>query len=126
MDCEIPGDLKPYIVYTEGSAIRMVEIDKEQLQLADGRRGIKANNGVLLIGPGSKEYEIVASPDNQTSGVKPATTDVKSYGWQNQLEPVIERKNYAAGEYLVLKGNQFHSIRSNASKVKACKAVLKK
>ena len=125
VDCVLPGDLKPYIVYTEGEAIRMAAIPEEQLTLVDGRRGIKANNGVLLIGPSDREYEIVASPGNQQSGVKPATTNARSYGSQNQLEPVIESKNYAAGEYLVLKNNEFHSIKSNGSKVKACKAVLR-
>ena len=125
VDCVLPDDLKPYIIYTDENGIHMVEISEEQLALADGRSGIKANNGVLLIGPSDREYEIVASPGNQQSGTKPVTTDAKSYGSQNQLEPVIESKNFAAGEYVVLKNNAFHSIRSNASKVKACKAVLR-
>lgn len=127
VDCELPETLNAYIVYMDNGTPRIVQIEESELVLADGRRGIKANNGVLLAcknDKGGDEYEIVASPGNQKSGTKPATTDAKSYSG-NQLEPVIESKNYAAGEYLVLKKNNFHSIRSNASKVKACKAVLR-
>ena len=69
-------------------------------------------------------FEIVANPGRQKSGSKIVTTDAKSYG-TNLLEPVIEKKNYAAGNYYVLVENEFHPILFNNSKVPACKAVLK-
>lgn len=128
VDCVLPATLDAYIVYLDNGTPRIVRIDESELQLADGRRGIKANNGVLLAcknGQGGDEYEIVASPGHQPSGTTPATTNAKSYGG-NELEPVIEAKNFAASDYLVLKQNQFHTIRANASKVSACKAVLRK
>ena len=128
VDCVLHETLNAFIVYMDNGTPRIVKIEESKLVLVDGRRGIKANNGVLLAcknGKGGDEYEILASPGNQQSGVKPSTTDAKSYGNQNQLEPVIESKNYKAGEYLVLKNNAFHSIKSNASKMKACKAVLR-
>lgn len=125
VDVVLPEGLKPHIVYTEGAAIRMVPISSGELQLAGGRVGIKANNGVLLIGQKGVSYDLVASPGHQRSGTVPATTNARSYGAKNQLEPVIERRNFAAGSYLVLKDNHFHSIKANASRVKACKAVLR-
>lgn len=128
VDCVLPEGVSAYTVYVdENQDPRIVIIEEDNLKLADGRRGIKANNGVLIAcnnGEGGNAYEIVASPGNQKSGAKPATTDAKSYA-NNQLEPVIESKNYPAGEYLVLKNNKFHTIAANASKVKACKAVLR-
>ena len=69
-------------------------------------------------------FEIVANPGRQKSGSKIVTTDAKSYG-TNLLEPVIEKKNYAASDYYVLVENEFHPILFNNSKVSACKAVLK-
>lgn len=124
VDVVLPDGLQPYIVYTDGEAIRSMPVGSDQLVLAGGRRGIKANNGVLLVGEAGKRFDLMASPGRQQSGTVPATTDAKSYAG-NQLEPVIERRNYAAGSYLVLKDNQFHSIKANASKVKACRAVLR-
>ena len=125
VDVVLPDELKLYMVYTDGQAIRMTVIDSDQLVLAQGRHGIKANNGVLIIGQSGRSYDLVACPGRQQSGTVPATTDAKSYGEKNQLEPVIVRKNYAAGQYYVLKDNQFHSIKGNTSRVKACRAVLR-
>ncbi len=124
VDLVLPEGLTAYIVYVDGDVIRYVRIEESELALADGRRGIKANNGVLIGGQKGVTYDFVASPGNQESGTTPATTDAKSYAG-NQLEPVIVGKNYPAGSYSVLKDNKFHSIRSNASKVKPCKAVLR-
>ena len=42
------------------------------------------------------------------------------------MEPVIESKNYASGQYLIVKNNEFHTIANNGSKVPACKAVFNK
>ena len=58
---------------------RIVPLEEEQLKLKDGRRGIKANNGVLIAGEKDNTYEIVASPGNQESGTKPATEDADIY-----------------------------------------------
>ena len=125
VDCVMPEDLIANIVYMDGNTIRMRKIEEKDLKLDDNRQGVKANNGVLLYGQKDKNYDIIASPGHQKSGTKPATTDAKSYGQMNQLEPVIEAKNYAAGSYYVMKHNQFHSIKANSSKVGACKAVLR-
>ena len=109
------------------TAIEITQIDDLQL-MVDGKKVIKANNGVLVAcidGTGGNAYDIVANPGGQESGTVPATTDAKSYGLDNQLEPVIKSANYAAGNYYVLVGNEFHPIIDNSSEVPACKAVLK-
>lgn len=125
VDCVLPAGVTAYIATwdAEFKTPRIVPLEEEQLKLKDGRRGIKANNGVLIAGEKDNTYEIVASPGNQKSGTKPATEDADSYEG-NCLVPTIEAKNYEAGKYLILKNNMFHTIKSNDSKVKACKAVF--
>lgn len=125
VDCVLPAGVTAYIATwdAEFKTPRIVPLEEEQLKLKDGRRGIKANNGVLIAGEKDNTYEIVASPGNQQSGTKPATEDADSYEG-NCLVPTIEAKNYEAGKYLILKNNMFHTIAANASKVKACKAVF--
>ena len=123
VDCVLPEGVTAYIVVMDGNEIRIVALEEEALKLADGQRGIKANNGVLISSAKDNTYEIVANPGNQESGTKPATTDAKSYAG-NCLVPTIEATNYEAGKCMVLKDNVFHSIKANASKVKPCKAVL--
>ena len=125
VDCVLPEGVTAYIAIwdAEQETPRIAPLEEEQLKLKDGRRGIKANNGVLIAGEKDNTYEIVASPGNQESGTKPATEDADSYEG-NCLVPTIEAKNYEAGKYLILKNNMFHTIKSNASKVKACKAVF--
>lgn len=125
VDCVLPAGVTAYIATwdAEFKTPRIVPLEEEQLKLKDGRRGIKANNGVLIAGEKDNTYEIVASPGNQESGTKPATEDAESYEG-NCLVPTVEAKNYEAGKFLILKNNTFHTIKSNASKVKACKAVF--
>lgn len=123
VDCVLPEGVTAYIVVMEGNEIRIEPLEEEALKLADGQRGIKANNGVLISSAKDNTYEIVANPGNQESGTKPATTDAKSYAG-NCLVPTIEATNYEAGKCMVLKDNVFHTIKANASKVKPCKAVL--
>ena len=125
VDCVLPEGVTAYIAIwdAEQETPRIAPLEEEQLKLKDGRRGIKANNGVLIAGEKDNTYEIVASPGNQESGTKPATEDADSYEG-NCLVPTIEAKNYEAGKYLILKNNMFHTIKSNSSKVKACKAVF--
>ena len=125
VDCMMPDGMTANIVFMDDKTIRMKKLAGNELSLSADRQGIKANNGVLLIGQKGVDYTFVASPGHQQSGTKAATTDAKSYGRYNQLEPVIEATNYSAGNYYVMKGNKFHSIKANASKVGACKAVLK-
>lgn len=123
VDCVLPEGVTAYIVVMEGNEIRIVALEEDDLKLADGQRGIKANNGVLIASVKGNAYEIVANPGNQKSGTVPATTDAKSFEG-NCLVPTIVATNYEAGKYLILKDNTFHTIAANASKVKPCKAVL--
>ena len=127
VDVVLPKGIQPFLAYTDEGTPRIRAIAEADLKLVGGRRGIKANNGVLMAcsnGHGGDTYTVVASPGNQQSGTKPATTDAKSYSG-NRLEPVVEPKHYPADEYLVLKDNKFHSIISSVSMVPACKAVLR-
>ena len=88
VDCVLPEGVTAYIAIwdAEQETPRIAPLEEEQLKLKDGRRGIKANNGVLIAGEKDNTYEIVASPGNQKSGTKPATEDADSYyqlrGWQ--------------------------------------------
>ena len=125
VDVELDEELDANIVFYEDNVARFVQLSEDELILRDDIRGIKACNGVLLSGEKGRSYDFVAVPGNQESGSAPAAgKDAKSYGAQNRLEPVIEAKNYPADGYAVLKGNAFHSIKQNDSKVPACKAVL--
>ena len=123
VDCILPEGVTAYIAVWENDAPRIIELEESQLLLKDGKRGIKANNGVLIASEKGNAYEIVANPGNQQSGATPATTDAKNYEG-NCLVPTIVATNYEAGKYLILKDNKFHTIAANASKVKACKAVF--
>lgn len=123
VDCLLPEGVTAYIAVWENDAPRIIELEESQLLLKDGKRGIKANNGVLIASEKGNAYEIVANPGNQQSGATPATTDAKNYEG-NCLVPTIVATNYEAGKYLILKDNTFHTIAANASKVKACKAVF--
>ena len=129
VDVLVPDGVGVYTCQLNSSktAIEITQIDDLQLTVGD-KKVIKANNGVLVAcidGTGGNAYSIVANSGGQESGTTPATTDAKSYGLDNQLEPVIEAANYASGNYYVLKDNEFHPIIDNSSKVPACKAVLK-
>ena len=125
VDCLLPDGVTAYIAEwdAENKLPRIIALDEDQLKLKDGQRGIKANNGVLMASEKGGSYEIVANPGSQESGSAVATTDANSYAG-NCLTPVIISKNYPADEILILKDNVFHSIKSNASKVKPCKAVF--
>lgn len=129
VDVIVPDGITVYTCRMESnSQVEIIPIDDSAL-LVNGVRIIKANNGVLIACTDNSDlnaYEIVAATTNEATGNRPATGDAKSYGTQNLLEPVIERKNYNSEEYYVLKDNEFHSILNNSSKVPACKAVLKK
>ena len=120
VDVQVPEGVTVYRAFAENGNIRILPIDE-----ANQSKIIKANNGVLLSCDemkGGKAYEFVANPSGPKSGTKPATTDAKSYEG-NSMVPVIEAKNYATGQYLIMKGNEFHTISANG-KVPACKAVF--
>ena len=123
VDCVLPEGVTAYKAIWEDNWPRIVPLEESDLILANGRRGIKANNGVLIGSEKGNAYEIVASPGNQASGSEPAKTDANSYEG-NCLVPTIEATNYEAGKFLILKDNEFHTIKNNASKVKPCKAVF--
>lgn len=120
VDVQVPEGVTVYRAFTQDGDIRILPIDE-----ANQSKIIKANNGVLLSCDemkGGKAYEFVANPGGPKSGTKPATTDAKSYEG-NSMVPTIEAKNYATGQYLIMKDNQFHTISANG-KVPACKAVF--
>ena len=120
VDVKVPEGVTVYRAFTQDGDIRILPIDE-----ANQSKIIKANNGVLLSCDemkGGKAYEFVANPGGPKSGTKPATTDAKSYEG-NSMVPTIEAKNYATGQYLIMKDNQFHTISANG-KVPACKAVF--
>lgn len=125
VDCLLPEGVTAYIAEWDAEAKmpRIIALSEDELKLSGGQRGIKANNGVLLASEKGGEYEIVACPGNQESGSAVATTDANSYKG-NCLTPVIVSKNYPAGKTLILKDNEFHTIKSNLSEVKPCKAVF--
>ena len=123
VDVVVPEGVTVYRAFNDNGNIRILPIDE-----ANQSKIIKANNGVLLSCDemkGGKAYEFVANPSGPKSGTKPATTDACSYEG-NSMEPVIESKNYASGQYLIVKNNEFHTIANNGSKVPACKAVFNK
>ena len=120
VDVKVPEGVTVYRAFTQDGDIRILPIEE-----ANQSKIIKANNGVLLSCDelkGGKAYEFVANPGGPKSGTKPATTDAKSYEG-NSMVPTIEAKNYATGQYLIMKDNQFHTISANG-KVPACKAVF--
>lgn len=120
VDVKVPEGVTVYRAFAENGDIHILPIEE-----ANQSKIIKANNGVLLSCDemkGGKAYEFVANPGGPKSGTKPATTDAKSYEG-NSMVPVIETKNYATGQYLIMKGNDFHTISANG-KVPACKAVF--
>ena len=128
VDVLVPTGVSVYTAHVNSDKeVVITQIPEDKLTV-DGEQIIMANNGVLVActdGSNGDAYEIVANPGRQKSGTPIATNDAKSYGADNQLEPVIEKKNYAGGSYYVLVENEFHPILYNDSKVPACKAVLK-
>ena len=125
VDCLLPEGVTAYIAEWDAASNtpRIVALEGDQLKLKDGKNGIKANNGVLMASEKGGSYVIVANPGSQASGSAVATTDANNYQG-NCLTPVIVSKNYPADEILILKDNKFHTIKSNLSEVRPCKAVF--
>ena len=126
VDVLVPNGVKVYTcqLNDDGSRVLITELTREDMYM-DGLIGIKANNGVLLSGTSGTAYDVRALYGRLDSGTAITTTDAKSYG-DNLLEPVIESKHFAAGDYYVLYDDEFRAIQDNTSTVPACKAVLKK
>lgn len=125
VDVIIPDNIKVYKCIIEDNKVKISMID-EKLLTVEGKRIIKKNNGVLVACPDDdtvNAYDIIAKPKD--GDVIAADKIAKDYG-ENWLVPVIEAKNYPAGQYYVLKDNEFHEILDNDSKVPVGKAVLKK
>lgn len=126
VDVLVPEGVSVYICKSvNGSDITIVELTDADLNV-NGKKVIKANNGVLISSVSGNAYNIVANSGNQASGSTPATTNANSYEG-NKLEPVIVSKHYEPSEYYMLYNGGFISITDgDASKTPACKALLKK
>jgi hypothetical protein len=126
VDVCVPEGVKVFIVHERGNTtVTIVQLTDAELNVG-GQGLIKSNNGVLMAGQGQTPYNLVASARRMISGTPVRTYDSKDYGPENLLEPVIEPTHYDAGEYYVLKDNQFRNIRQEgeAARVPACRAVL--
>ena len=123
VDCVLPDGVSAYKAILDGGKPRIVELTKDELEV-DGKRIIKANNGVLIASEKGNAYEIVANPGNQDSKTKlDPDKDANSYEG-NCLMPTIASHNFTpASNYLIMKDNKFHTM-SGSGKVPACKAVF--
>lgn len=126
VDVDLPDGVDAYTCYITASGDVKINLIQDDELLVDGRRTIKHNNGVLLCNNSEKggTYEMIGRL-NGLMIATPATGDAQDYA-DNWLEPVIRKHNYPAGEYLVLKNNEFHEILENTSLTPACKALLRK
>lgn len=106
-----------------GTKAVVKQIDDAAL-MVDGRRVVKAYNGVLMIGTAGSSYELVACPGSPQEGSVPAGYDAKSYGDDNQLKPVVKATHFTPGECCVLKSERFHPIADSEGAVPEGKAVL--
>ena len=125
-DVFVPSGIDVYTVQVKSAAEVAAEIIPEDLLTVNGERIIKANNGVLLLGEAGQSYDLVAYSGRIASGMPVTPQDLKDYGQENVLEPVIEKKDYGAGSYFVLEDNEFHAILAEGDEVTvpAGKAVL--
>lgn len=123
VDCVLPEGVTAYKAIWDAGQPRIELIADEEL-MVDGKRIVKANNGVLIASVKGNAYEIVANPGNQDSKTKlDPDKDANSYAG-NCLMPTIEKHQYTpASNYLIMKDNKFHTM-SASGKVPACKAVF--
>ena len=102
-----------------GTKVELTEIDATTLGGV-----LKANNGVLIASTSGQSYDLVVSPNNSVTTL--STTDAKSYGNDNELEPVLEETHFTTEDYFILMENKFIMVDiSTDTKVPAGKAVLK-
>ena len=129
-DVELADNVKIYTAKRKGNnQVEIVEVTGNDLLLDNGKKGVKANNGVLIAftnGQDGQQTEVFASPTkNNLSkiGSTPATGNAKSYAG-NELIPVIEETHFTEN-ICILSDNQFHPVAAgDHSEVPACKAVM--
>jgi len=126
VDVIIPEGILVYGVYMSDGTVNTMQI--LPIDEANDSGIIKSNNGVVLSctnEKGGKTYTMVANPGRQVSGTTPTTTNAKDYTG-NRMAPVIVPHHYDKDTILIMKNNEFHSIKASSEdiKVPACKAVL--
>ena len=93
VDCVLPEGVTVYKAVWGDGQPRIELITKDELEV-DGKRIIKANNGVLIASEKGNAYEIVANPGNQDSKTKlDPEKDANSYAG-NCLMPTIDKHQY--------------------------------
>ena len=121
VDLLLPEGVKVYKarMNSAGTKVELTEIDATTLGGV-----LKANNGVLIEGTPGQSYDLVVSPNNSVTSL--STLDAKSYGTDNELEPVLEDTHFTTDDYFILTENKFMMVdTSKDTKVPAGKAVLK-
>ena len=102
-----------------GTKVELTEIDATTLGGV-----LKANNGVVIASTPGESYDLVVSPNNSVTTLSNA--DAKSYGTDNELDPVLEDTHFTTEDYFILTENKFVMVDiSKDTKVPAGKAVLK-
>jgi hypothetical protein len=102
-----------------GTKVELTEIDATTLGGV-----LKANNGVVIASTPGESYDLVVSPNNSVTTL--SNVDSKSYGNDNELEPVLEETHFTSEDYFILMENKFVMVDiSKDTKVPAGKAVLK-
>ena len=121
VDLLVPEGVKVYKarMNSAGTKVELTEIDATTLGGV-----LKANNGVLIASTPGQTYDLVVSPNNSVTTLSNA--DAKSYGTDNELEPVLEDTHFTTEDYFILTENKFIMVdTSKDTKVPAGKAVLK-
>ena len=121
VDLLVPEGVKVYKarMNSAGTKVELTEIDATTLGGV-----LKANNGVLIASTPGQTYDLVVSPNNSVTTLSSA--DAKSYGTDNELEPVLEDTHFTTEDYFILTENKFVMVDvSKDTKVPAGKAVLK-
>ena len=121
VDLLLPEGVKVYKarMNSAGTKVELTEIDAATLGGV-----LKANNGVLIASTPGQTYDLVVSPNNSVTTLSNA--DAKSYGTDNELEPVLEDTHFTTEDYFILMENKFIMVDiSKDTKVPAGKAVLK-
>jgi hypothetical protein len=126
VDVIVPDNVKVYTCQIVNGETDIRELT--DALVVDGKRTIKRNNGVLVACPDdatSNAYELVAKYNADLVGTTPATTNANDYP-NNSLVPVLTKSHYEPGEYYMLYHGKWVAMASDATKVPACKALLKK
>ena len=121
VDLLLPEGVKVYKarMNSAGTKVELTEIAATTLGGV-----LKANNGVLIASTPGESYDLVVSPNNSVTTLSSA--DAKSYGTDNELEPVLEDTHFTTEDYFILTENKFIMVdTSKDTKVPAGKAVLK-